>query len=262
MGADYSYTRRTFRRTRAVTIRGLVPATVLVTALAIHPAAAQLHNGRIVGTIVDDSGKAVAGAAVEVRNPDATPPVRSSVSDERGRFGIMGLRTGTWMIAVSAKGHEPSLLAIPVQAQRPGGSVTIPLVRIEERHPPTFSEVSSAAVMEELGRAERLVAEGSGDEAMAVYEALLKKAPALTSVQLAIARVARATKDYVRAQTALGALLAREPGSLPARYELGLTLEAAGDVAGARRELERVAREGGEDRSARLARERLAALPR
>jgi tetratricopeptide (TPR) repeat protein len=245
-----------------VTSRGLVLATVLATALGAVPAAAQIYSGRIVGTIVDDKGEAVAGATVEAQNRDATPPVRTATTDEHGRFGVMGLRTGTWMVVVEAKGHEPSMLAIPVQAQRPGGPVTIPLVKIEERHTPTFSQVSAAAVMQELDQADALAADGKVDAALAIYEGLLKKAPALTSVQLAIARVARGARDYVRAQAALAALLARDPASLPARYELGITLEAAGDPAGARRELERVAQEGGDARPAVLARERLATLPR
>ena len=222
----------------------------------------QIFSGRIIGTIVDDSGKPINGATVEVRNAQATPPVRSSTSDEGGRFGLMGLRSGTWMVMVEAKGHEPTALAIDVQSPRPGTAVTIPLVRITQLQAPTFSTVSATAVMKDLDQADRLLAQGKADEAIALYDAILKRAPALTSLQLAIGRAARTKKDFVRAESAFTALLAKEPGSLRGRYELGLTYEAAGDAAAARRELERVVQEGGEAPVAALARTRLTTLPR
>jgi Carboxypeptidase regulatory-like domain/Tetratricopeptide repeat len=238
-----------------------LPLVGLTSGSLAAPAAAQTLSGRIIGTIVDDQGTPVDGASIEVRNPQATPPLRSSTSDESGRFGLMGLRSGTWMVLVEAKGHEPTALAIDVQSPRPGAAVTIPLLRIAQLNPPTFAEVSAAAVMKDLEQADRLVAQGKAAEAIALYDAILAKAPALTSVQLAIGRAARAGQDFVRAQAAYTALLAKEPGSLRGRYELGLTYQAAGDAGSARRELERVVREGGDAPIAALARERLKTLP-
>ncbi|HEY8551367.1 MAG TPA: carboxypeptidase regulatory-like domain-containing protein [Vicinamibacterales bacterium] len=242
--------------------RAIASAVVSIALCApAAPARAQPHNGRIVGRIVDDHGKPVAGATVEAQNAQATPPVRTAVSDDNGRFGLMGLRSGTWMVMVTARGHEPAALGIDVQPQRPGATITIPLVRIPIEQVPTFTTLSSAEVLQELDRAAEHLAGGRPDQALAIYDALLKKAPALTTLHVARSRALRARGDFEAAREACRTLLAREPANLRARYELALTELDAGESAAARRELERIVADAPGSLLGDVARERLASLP-
>ena len=241
----------------------MLSAFVVLALGSASSAGAQILGGRITGTIVDDAGQPVRGAVVVADNQQATPPRRTSVSNEDGRFGLMGLRSGAWAVLVSAQGHEPATRTEVVQGQRPGPPITIALVRIPgSSRARTFDALKPASVVDDLDRAGKLADEHKFDEAIAVYRSVLERAPALTSVQLALARTYRAKPDLPKAREASERLLAAEPGNVRARLELALTLEQAGDGAGAARELEQIVREAPESTTAAAARDKLTALGR
>ncbi len=243
------------------TVRVIFVAGVLAIGSGIPaPAAAQLHSGRIIGTVVDDRGEPVEGAAIDARNPQATPPRRESESDEKGRFGLLGLRSGTWTLMVTAAGHEPAVVAVGVVGQRPGPPLTLTLVKIPNGQPSAFDEVSASQVLAELEKAERLRREGKIDAAIAAYEALRRRAPALTSLQLAVGRLYREKQDFARAQASLEALLAKEPANHRARLELGDVWRDAGQSVAAAASYEQVSRDAAGTPLAAAARQRLAAL--
>ena len=83
------------------------------------------------------------------------------------------------------------------------------------------------------------------------------KAPALTSLHLAIGRAYRAGKQPDRAVTAFRTLLDLEPANTRARLELGLALAEGGDGAGATAEFERLVREAPDSSAAAAARTQL-----
>jgi len=243
-------------------IRFGLPVLVLTLGLS-QPLAAQILGGRIIGSVVDDAGRPVRGAIIVADNPQATPPTRAAVANDEGRFGIMSLKTGVWVMLVRASGYEPVTRAESVQSQRPGPPISITLVRIPgSTRTRTFDDLRAAAVMSDLDKAARLVDERQFDEGIAIYRQVIARAPALTSVQLALARAYRAKPDLARARTVIDALLAVEPDNLRARLELALILEAAGDRAAETAELERILREAPESQAAAAAREKLTASGR
>jgi predicted Zn-dependent protease len=226
-------------------------------------AGAQIHNGRITGTIVDDAGQPIHGAVVVADNRQATPPTRTSVSNEDGRFGLMGLRSGVWSLLVRAQGHEPVTRTEAVQGQRPGPPITIALARIPgAARMTTFGALKPATVVSDLDRAAKLVEERKLDDAIVIYRSVLERAPALTSVQLALARAYRAKPDLPKAREVSERLLASEPGNVRARLELALTLEQAGDMPAAVRELEQIVRDAPDSTTGVAAREKLTVLGR
>ena len=77
----------------------VLSAVVLALGLPVA-ASAQILNGRITGTVVDDAGQPIQGAIIVADNRQATPPRRTSVSNEAGKFGLMGLRSGAWVLLV------------------------------------------------------------------------------------------------------------------------------------------------------------------
>ena len=70
------------------------------------PAAAQ--TGRVGGTVKDDKGQPIKGATVVAENPAASPSSFTATTDDKGRYSIIGLRSGNWKITASAPGF-PSI---------------------------------------------------------------------------------------------------------------------------------------------------------
>lgn len=221
-------------------------------------AEAQFRPGHIGGTVKSDTGEPIRGAVVTAQNKEATPPSLSAVSDDRGRFGLLGLRSGVWNVMIKAPGFDPVVIAWPVRSSPGGPSLDVVLVAIPGGAPVTqFDKVRSQSVVEDLGKASALVESGKVEEAVAIYNALLVKTPGLTSLNLAIGRAWRAGKQPDRAAAALRKLLELEPANTRARLELGLALNESGDTAGATAEFERLVREAPDSPAAAAARTQL-----
>jgi hypothetical protein len=83
-----------------------VLAVIASAALLFPPAAAaQATSGTISGTVTDQSGASVAGAAVTVRNLE-TNITRSAVTAEDGRFSFRALPVGRYELTAETKGFS------------------------------------------------------------------------------------------------------------------------------------------------------------
>jgi len=71
-------------------------------AIGLH---AQQITGRILGTVLDSSGGAVAGAQITITNQD-TRAVRNVVSGTDGAYNAPEVPAGTYMVAVTAQGFS------------------------------------------------------------------------------------------------------------------------------------------------------------
>jgi tetratricopeptide (TPR) repeat protein len=222
------------------------------------PAAAQFRPGHIGGVVRSDQGDPVRGAVIVAHNKDATPPSLSAVSDDKGRFGLLGLRSGVWSVMVKAPGYEPAVLAWPVRSTTAGPSLEVVLVSIPGGAPVMrFDKVKPSSIVEDLGKASTLIDAGRTDEAIAIYRALLAKAPSLTTLHLAIGRAFRAGKQPDRAAASFRTLLELEPANTRARLELGLALGETGNIDGANAEFERLVRDAPDSPAAAAARAQL-----
>jgi tetratricopeptide (TPR) repeat protein len=240
----------------AVGVGTFIGAWTLIALAASAPGAfAQFRPGLIGGVVRSDEGDPIRGAVVTAQNKDATPPSRSAVSDEKGRFGIIGLRSGLWSVMVKAPGYEPAVLTWPVRSTMAGPSLDVVLVSIPGGAPVMrFDKLKASSVVDDLAKASTLLDAGQTDEAIAIYRALLTKAPSLTTLHLAIARAYRTSKQPDRALEALRTLLELEPTNTRARLELGFALSETGNVQGATAEFERLVREAPDSPAAAAAR--------
>jgi len=80
-------------------------AVILLVALASGGATAQTEAGGVSGTVVDPSGAAITGAAVQVRSTNGTVQ-RTTQSDRNGSFIIYGLAAGDYQLVVSSPDFE------------------------------------------------------------------------------------------------------------------------------------------------------------
>jgi len=237
--------------------RLLEPVVVLVVAIALACAApARAQSGAIRGVVTDIDGQPIKGAVITATNLGGRRPEITSATDNKGRFAMIGLISGPWAFRAEAPGFMPRDGRAVVRATVTGNaSLEFVLPRAAVPVPATLTRQVNA----DLQAANALRADGKLDQAIAAYQEIAEKNPALTSVQLVIGDAWRqqAAKESAQARTAsldralaaFNAVLTVEPDHERARIEAALTLlakgaaaeaeslVAGGAVAGASREL-------------------------
>ncbi len=83
--------------------RNLLCTAVLLT-ICILPASAQTTAG-VTGTITDDSGAAIPGVTLTIRNVE-TSLQRETVSDESGFYQLLLLQPGTYTLTAKKTGFR------------------------------------------------------------------------------------------------------------------------------------------------------------
>jgi tetratricopeptide (TPR) repeat protein len=175
-----------------------LPAAWLLVLVSALPAAGQ---ARATGTVRDTEGRPIKGATVRAINHDAAPPEFTATTDDRGRWAMIGLRSGTWMFIADAPGFNP------VQAEaelRVAGSP--PLTFTLARRPGPPPDALSRDIQQLVAAANALRDDGRLDEAIAAYLDIRAKNPKLASVNLVLADLYRrkaAQESDVAARRAL-----------------------------------------------------------
>ena len=135
--------------------RGKSLQTPIFTAAAWMSVALALlaqDTGRLSGTVVDPTGSAVPGARVELYLAGGQSPVLSTVTTTEGRFSLIGIRTGTYDIAIEAAGfRRQTLRAIEIN---PGRETSLPAITLEIGSVTEVVEVTAAAPGVQLANAE------------------------------------------------------------------------------------------------------------
>ena len=83
----------------------VVTLTVLAW-LALAPAAWAQQASGIAGLVRDTSGAVLPGVTVEASSPVLIEKVRSAVTDGQGRFNIVDLRPGTYVVTIALPGFN------------------------------------------------------------------------------------------------------------------------------------------------------------
>src|SRR5579864_4919424 len=76
--------------------------------LSLQPMAAQTTTGSIVGTVTDNSGAAVPGAAVTITNVDTNSATKTT-TDSSGNYVVTPLPVGHYSVSVEARGFKRAL---------------------------------------------------------------------------------------------------------------------------------------------------------
>ena len=227
-----------------------LPATIAIAAaliLGALPASAQ--TGRIGGTVKDDKGQPIKGATVIAENPNASPSSFTATTDDRGRFSIIGLRSGNWKVTASAPGFQPSGGSLNVRTiGAPNPPVDIVLAPGATGPTGALAGVNTKELQAELQKAEDLLNQQQYDAAIAAYQAILTKTPALTMINLQIGRAHRMKKDYDSALGTYQKILETDPTNERAKIEIGMTHLEKGDFAAAEAALSEAAQGTGASR--------------
>jgi TolA-binding protein len=215
-------------------------AALLLVAWAGYAAA---QTGRVGGVVKDETGQPIKGATITAENPNASPNSFTATTDDKGRFSIIGLRTGQWTFTAQAPGYAPEAGRLPVQTiGAPNPPLTFTLKRGGSAGPASaLGNAAAKDLQADLAAAEMDFTAGKFDEAIAKYRAILTKAPALNVINLQIAAAYRNKKDYDGAIAAYNELLKSDPNNDKAIIGIGMTNMEKGDLAAAESTLQKAA---------------------
>lgn len=177
-------------------------AALGATLVAATPALAQ--SGRAQGVVRDLTGKAIKGASVRAVNPEAYPSELTSATDGKGRFGMIGLRSGIWRFVIDAPGFLRLDVSAPVRQ-----GVTAPMQFALARDPGPLPDALERNIQQRLQEAGTLRESGQLDQALAVYQDIYARNPMLTSLNLVVADLYRRKAAQTTDSTAKAALLDR-----------------------------------------------------
>ncbi|MGH2670149.1 MAG: carboxypeptidase regulatory-like domain-containing protein [bacterium] len=185
----------------------------------IWPAAAVAQGvGRASGTVRDLDGESIKGATITAENAEAAPRAMTAVTDEKGRFGILGLRRGVWKFTVKAPGYDEVSSPVSIQTLRPNPPMTFTLARTPESEGPmALGRIDLGSLQSKLDVAASFAKTGLLDEAIAAYEGILQIAPPLSSVQLQLGWLYEQKKDTAKALAAYERVIEIGPESPEAR---------------------------------------------
>jgi tetratricopeptide (TPR) repeat protein len=207
-------------------VRSTLAALILLLATLAGSAAAQ--SGRVIGIVKDETGQPIKGATLSLENPEASPRNFTATSDERGRFAVIGLKSGEWSIVAQAPGFLTEAARLLVRVTTPSAP-SIMLKKAPLPPPSALGNVGVKDLQSELRSADQLYNAQEWDQAIAAYKLILAKAPALSVINLQIAAAYRNKKEYDNAIAAYNDLLKADPSNDKAIVGLGMTNLEKGD---------------------------------
>ena len=228
---------------------GLLRAALAAACLAAWSGAASAQTGRVGGVVKDEGDQPVKGATIRAENQNVSPSSFTAVTDEKGRFSIIGLRKGVWTFTVEASGFAPQSARLDVQTLQVNPPITVNLKRGgAAASSGALAGVNAKDLQGDLAAAEELYNSQKWDAAIAAYRAILAKAPAVSVINLQLAAAYRNKKDYDSALVAYNELLKTDPTNEKAKVGIGMTNLEKGDMKAAEEGLQKAAESGSPSR--------------
>lgn len=213
-------------------LKTLLGASVVALVMTALPAAAQ--TGRIGGTVKDDKGQPIKGATVMAENPASAPSSFTATTDDRGRYSMIGLKAGSWKVTASAPGFQAQSGNVPIKTiGAPMPPVDFTLAPGASGPSGALSGVNTKELQGELAKADAMVAAKDYAGAIAAYEGMVAKVPALTALYLQIGGLYRNQKEYDKAIETYKKVPDGDANADKAKIETGMTLLEKNDLAGA-----------------------------
>ena len=213
--------------------RALLPAVSLAL-LSWTSAAGQDTVARLSGTVQEEGGKPVAGATITATNPDQSPSTFTATSNEKGRFGILGLRRGTWEFAIAAPGFRTARASRDVQAAGPSLPLAVRLVRGAPLPAGLTANLTGADLQTSIDGAEAAARAGDVAAAVAAYRDFLTRIPSRDDRPFRIGVLLEEKGDTAQALEAYRELARVEPDNARAAAAIARLTERLDSVGPAR----------------------------
>src|SRR4026208_2360008 len=193
------------------------------------------EGGGVGGTVRDAAGQPIKGATVTAENPSASPSSFTATTDDKGRFSIIGLKTGRWTFTAQAPSFAPESGQLNVQTiGAPNPPLTFTMTRGGNAAPTgPLGGLAAKDLQADLAVADNFYNAQKWDEAIAAYRGIMAKAPSLSVINLQIAAAYRNKKEYDNAIAAYNELLKVDPNNDKAVIGIGMTNMEKGELAAA-----------------------------
>ena len=196
---------------------GLVLVTLYL-GVMVAPALAQTRV--MAGVVTDENGDPIPGVLVTAWNQAAQSQRLEETTDDRGSYSIVGFRTGQWTLTATADGYAPVMENRSLRSGR--NSINFTLIRIRHTLEIALGEEALEGhdpdvIQKEIRAAQDLLIDEQYDQALAAYEALLAKVPALTNLYVQIGHSYRGNEEYDKAITAYEEVLKNDPENAQAK---------------------------------------------
>jgi tetratricopeptide (TPR) repeat protein len=204
-----------------MTKKGYILTGIVFILLAFLAMPAEAQLARQAGTVYDTQGNPVAGASVTLERVDKSGSGRSSLTtttDADGNYAFTNMGPGKWQMSVTAEGFAPYMTVLDISAinRNPNFDVTL------QPGTPLEAEDAQAEAKKVIKEADKLVAEGKYDEAIAAYKQLAEKFPAIEgSVALYVGQTYETKGDMEKAKEYYQKALEADPNSFIALKKLG-----------------------------------------
>jgi|TARA_B100002003_G_C14120617_1_gene538965 tetratricopeptide (TPR) repeat protein len=204
----------------------LVAGTLAQTALA--------QGGRLNGVVLDEAGNPIEGAMIIAENSEANPPRYEQATDSLGRYTMLGMASGAWVVTVEVEGFHPNSTTLRLR-QGDNPPMAFDMVRI--KHPLVVALGEEALEGLDPDQIEQDLADGdaaynSGEWQVALdkYASLLESLPILNDLNVQIGKANFELENYEDAIAAFEQAVASDP-SLEAELEteIARTRMAMGD---------------------------------
>ena len=201
--------------------------------LAIVVARGASAQTRVVGTVIDDAGKAVKAATITAQHPD-TGQTFTATTDAKGKFTVLGLRPGRWRFIAEAPGHLISGTETNVSARMNSENASLAFtLRRTGALAGALGSILAKDLQADLSNADALFAQQKWDDAIKAYRDILSRAAPLSAVNLQIAAALRNKGDYDGAIAAYNEMLKADPLQQRALVGIGETQIQRGNTAAA-----------------------------
>jgi Flp pilus assembly protein TadD len=197
--------------------------------VVVLAASAAAQPGRVGGIVRDEKGEPVKGATITAENENIGSSF-TATTDDKGRFTIIGLRSGTWRFIAQAPGFAAEGGEMAVRTGNPNPPIAFTLKHTGPAWTGAMAGISAKDLQADLSAADVLFNQQKWDEAISAYRAIMSKTPALSVVNLQIAAAYRKKKDFDNAIAAYNALLSIDPKSDKAVVGIGETNLERGDA--------------------------------
>jgi hypothetical protein len=146
-------------------------------------AVARGQSGAIQGRVTDTEGHPIKGATITASNPNGKPSEHTATTDDKGRFGIIGMTGGAWTFIAEAPGFIGQRARANIRSTSTGnGQLAFDLPRA----PGPLPGALGRQIATDIATANELRQTGRVDQALAAYEDIISKNPTLTMVHLVI----------------------------------------------------------------------------
>jgi len=193
-------------RQRLHCFRILLAATLV----AVCAGSAHAQIGRVNGVVKDESGQPLKGVTITADNSDIGQSF-TATTDDKGRFGIIGLRAGQWRFIAQSPGFAPEGGAMPVRMGGPNPPITFTLKRTGVAAYGALGGITGRDLQTALTAGDLAFDRQQWDLAIEAYREVLNRSTALAIVHLQIAEAQRRKPDLSAALESYRALLAIDP---------------------------------------------------